>query len=237
VVGAVLLALTPAAHAVGPCGGTVGLSSDNVYRGISLTDGRPAALADTHCEFGDGWVAGAGATSVHLPGRSRNAQLALYLDHRWQIDDDWSAKVGAVHYDAFRHGREDGLRYDEVNVALGYRGFWRASIAWSPNATDMYFGGSGKTHRTTWVETTFHRPLVGRLSTDLGLGIAMPGGRGEHSYRYGSIGASYGIGDVYLYASRIWTDSLTWSYDYFGQTYTATLPSEATWVGSVIWSF
>jgi hypothetical protein len=215
----------------------MGFSSDNVYRGISLTDGRPSALADAHCSFGDGWVAGAGFASVHLAGRSRNAQLGAYLDRRWQIDDDWSAKLGIVHYDAFRHGREDGLRYDEVNAVLGYRGSWRATIAWSPNATDMYFGGSGKTHRTAWAETTFHRALVDRLSLDVGLGIARPGGRGERSYRYGSIGASYGIGDVYLYASRIWTDSVAWSYAYLGQEFIATLPSQARWVGSVVWTF
>ncbi|MGN6519895.1 MAG: hypothetical protein ACTHK2_10785 [Dokdonella sp.] len=236
-VGAVLLALTPVAHAAGRCGGAVGLSSDNLYRGTSLTDGRPAWFADGHCEFADGWVAGASISTVHLPTRGRNAQLGLYLDRRWQLDDDWSAKIGAVHYDAFHHGRAEGLRYDELNAVIGYRGFWRASIAWSPNATDLYFGGAGTTHRTVWAETTFHRPLAGRLSADLGLGIALPGGQGERSYRYGSIGASYAIGDVYFYASRIWTDSLSWSFDYLGETYTATSPSNAQWVGSVVWSF
>jgi uncharacterized protein (TIGR02001 family) len=237
VAGVVLFAFAPGARALGPCGGAVGVSTDNIYRGISLTDGRPAALADAHCEFGNGWVAGIGATSVHLSGRARNAQLGLYLDRRWQLDDDWSAKLGVLHYDAVRHGRRDGLRYDELNATVGWRAFWRASITWSPNATDMYFGGSGKTHRSAWAETTFHRPIAGRLAADLGLGIAVPGGRGERSYRYGSIGASYGAGDVYLYASRIWTDSLVWSYEFLGDRFTATLSSQAEWVGSVVWSF
>ncbi|HEU4615419.1 MAG TPA: hypothetical protein VFS15_25165 [Kofleriaceae bacterium] len=231
-----LLAALPCARAA-TCGGAVGVTSDNVYRGISLTDARPSALVDVHCAFGDGWIAGAGISSVHLPGRSRNAQLGFYLDRRWQLDDDWSAKLGAVHYDAFRHGRADGLRYDEVNAVLGYRGSWRATLAWSPNATDMYFGGSGKAHRTVWAETTYHRPLVDRLSVDVGVGIAAPGGWGQRSYRYGSVGASYGIGSVYFYASRIWTDSLTWSYRYLGDPFTATLPSQSRWVGSVVWSF
>jgi hypothetical protein len=233
----VLLVLAVPGVSAADCAGLVGVSSDNIYRGVSLTDGRPAWLADGHCRFGDGWVGGVAAGAVHLPGRARDAQLSLYLDRRWQLDEDWSAKLGAVHYDALHHGREDGLRYDELDAAIGYRAFWRASIAWSPNATDMYFGGSGKTHRAVWVETTFHRPLVGRLSADLGLGIARPDGPGQRTYRYGSVGASYGIGDVYFYASRIWTDSLTWSFQYLGQTYTATSPSEARWVGSLVWSF
>jgi hypothetical protein len=87
------------------------------------------------------------------------------------------------------------------------------------------------------VETTFHRPLVGRLAADAGLGLSIPGGEGESSYRYASIGLSYGIGDVNIYASRIWTDSISWEYVYLGSTNVMRLPSHADWVGTIVWTF
>jgi uncharacterized protein (TIGR02001 family) len=228
------------------CGGAIGLGSDNVYRGISLGGGEPAWITDAHCRVADGWIAGMGADRVLLAGRSPNAQLNVYVDRHWQFDDDWSGKVGAVHYDGAHHGRRDGLRYDEVNAAFGYKAFWRVSVSVSPNASDLYFtnsippsvsDGAGKSHWATSVETTLHRPLIGRLAADAGLGLLIPGGKGASSYRYGSIGLSYGIGDISLYASRIWTDSISWEYSYLGATFVMRQPSRADWVGTVVWAF
>jgi uncharacterized protein (TIGR02001 family) len=229
----------------GDCGGAIGLASDNIYRGISLGGGKPAWIVDAHCRIGDGWVAGAGAGRVLLAGRRPNLQLGLYVDRHWQFDDDWSAKVGATHYDGARRGRRDGLRYDEINAVLGYKSFWRASVSVSPNASDLYFtnsippasDGAGESHWATSVETTFHRPLMDRLAADTGIGVLIPEGKGESSYRYASIGLSYAIGDVSLYASRIWTDSISWEYHYLGQTFVMRQPPHADWVGTIVWTF
>jgi uncharacterized protein (TIGR02001 family) len=227
------------------CGGAIGLGSDNVYRGISLGGRNPAWIVDAHCRLSDGWIAGASAGRVQLAGRGPNAQLALYVDRHWRLDDDWSGKIGVMHYDAAHRARRDGLRYDEVNATLGYRGFWRVSLAISPNASNLYYTnaiapvseGAAKSHWAALVETTFHRPLMGRLAADAGLGLSIPGGKGESSYRYASIGLSYGIGDISLYASRIWTDTISWEFSYLGDTYVMRLPSHAAWVGTAVWSF
>ena len=243
-IAAVLALLALDAHAA-DCGGAVGLGSDNVYRGISLGGRHPSWIVDGHCRFDDGWVAGAGGSRVRLEGRRPNAQLSLYVDRNWQIDDDWGGKIGVVHYDGARRGRRDGLRYDEINAALGYKGFWRVSVAISPNATNLYFtnaiaplpDGAGKSHWATSAEMTFHQPLIGRLAADTGIGVSIPGGKGESSYRYANIGLSYGIGDVNLYASRIWTDSISWEYQNLGETFVMRLPSHADWVATVIWTF
>jgi uncharacterized protein (TIGR02001 family) len=232
-----LAGFAPAGALARDCGGSIGAATDNVYRGISLTNDEPAWLVDAHCAFGRGWIAGAGATQVRLPGRSTNAQFSFYLDRRWQFDDDWGGKIGLVHYDAPAHAREDGLRYDEINATVGYRSFWRATVALSPNATDLYFGGKGKSHFTAWAETTFHQPIVERLAADVGFGISKPGGEGEKSYRYASAGLSYSVGDVYFYATHIWTDTLSWAYTFENVEYNATLPSHGRWVGAVVWSF
>lgn len=245
---AVVLALAslPLDAWAGNCGGAIGLGSDNIYRGISLGGGEPAWIVDAHCRVADGWIAGAGAGRVSLAGRRPNLQLALYVDRHWQFDEDWSGKVGVVHYDAARYGKRDDLRYDEINAVLGYKAFWRVSVSVSPNASDLYFTNSippavsesaSKSHWATSVETTFHRPLIDRLAADAGVGLSIPGGKGESSYRYASVGLSYGIGDVNLYASRIWTDTISWEYTFIGETFVMRRPSHADWVGTVVWTF
>ena len=238
-------AAIPVSARVSDCGGAIGLGSDNVYRGISLGGRNPAWIVDAHCRVADGWIAGVSAGRVQLAGRNPNAQLALYLDRHWQLDDDWSGKIGVMHYDGAHGGRRDGLRYDELNAALGYRSFWRVSLAVSPNASDLYYtnalapvsAGPLKSHWAASVETTFHRPLAGRLAADAGLGLSVPGGKGESSYRYASIGLSYGIGDISVYASRIWTDTISWEFSYLGDTFVMRQPSHAAWVGTAVWTF
>ena len=242
---AVVLLAAPLVADAADCGGALGFATDNVYRGVSLSGERPAWLLDGHCAFASGWVAGVAANRVHLVGRSANAQVSVYLDRRWQFADGWSAKVGAVHYDAASRAGQDGLRYDELNAAIGYRGRWTASIGVSPNATDLYFRGAmppiagieQRTYRNVWVEGTVHQPLVGRLALDAGAGIAFPGGSGNSDYRYGSLGLVWGTGDVYVYATRLWTESIRWRFEYLGTPMEAALPQRNGWVASMVWAF
>ena len=102
VLAACLLA-TSHAHAEG-LGGALGFANDNVYRGISLTAGRPAWLADLHYDLGTDWVIGLGGTAERPPRRSATAQVTAYIDRRWQLNEDWASKVGAIHYDGAGQG-------------------------------------------------------------------------------------------------------------------------------------
>lgn len=228
------------------CGGTAGIATDNLHRGVSLSGERPAWFVAGHCEPAPGWVAGLAVSRVHLVGRRGNLQLTLYLDRRWQLADDWSAKLGIVHYDASERGGADGLRYDELNAAIGFRGRWRASIALSPNTTDVYYRGAmppmpglaTRRYRTLWVESTLHQPLAdGQWALDAGIGAAFPAGQGNSHYSYASLGLRWSAGDVYLYGARLWTESVRWRFDFFGQSYEAALPARNGWMGTAVWSF
>lgn len=235
-----------AAGTAAACGGAVGFASDNVLRGASLSDERPAWLVDAHCEPARDWVAGVAASRVHLVGRSANVQWSAYVDRRWQFGQDWSAKAGATHYDAARRAGIDGLRYDEVNAAIGYRGRWRASIAFAPNATDVYYRGKlppapglpMRRYRAYWLESTMHQPLGdGRFAIDAGAGIAFPGGDHNSRYRYGSIGLRWQLGDAAIYATHVWTGAIRWRVEWLGQTYEMALPPRSAWVGTILWAF
>lgn len=238
-------ALAVAGKAVA-CGGSVGVSTDNLLRGSSLSGERPAWLLDLHCEPAAGWIAGLGASRVHLVGRSANIQWSTYLDRRWQVGEDWAAKVGVAHYDGARRAGEDGLRYDEVNAAIGFRGRWRLSVAFSPNATDIYYRGAlapvpalaPTRNRMTWVETTLHQPFMdSRLALDAGVGVAIPSGDRGSSYRYGNVGVRWQWRDASFFVTRIHTSAIRWRFELLGLTYEMDLPPRNAWMGTIVWGF
>lgn len=233
VLAAGLLAASPT-HA-GGWGGALGFASDNVYRGISLTAGRPAWIVDLHGDLGANWVVGLGGSAERPPGQSAAAQVAAYVDRRWQLDEDWAAKVGAVHYDSLGNARGGHFSYDEINAAIGYRGRWRASIALSPNAGIPYAARYRRSGFGAWAELVFQQPIADRLSADIGVGYADMEQNGARNYRYGSVGLSYRAGDAYLYLTRIWTSPYIGVYP--GKPYAANPSPGARWVVSVIWNF
>lgn len=228
IAGLLLAASSMAAQARG-WGGAVGYATDNVYRGVSQSSGRPAWLADLHYGFGDGWVAGLGASQERPPFQSPGTQFTLYLDRHWQLDEDWSAKLGLVHYESPQNVWRDELNYNELTAAIGYRGRWRLSLALSPDTPGIFSGLGAPTGFAAVTELTYSQPLAGRLSANAGLGYAHLQAAGL-DYRYGSAGLGYGIGDVYLYSSLLWATSSALRYNTGARERTR-------WVTTLLWAF
>lgn len=114
----VLWGLLCAADACAQVSGRVAAVSDYRYRGISLSDNRPAAQASIAYDGIDGWYAGAFASTLRLrlqPQADPGAQLVTYLGYghrlrgnlRWEIGAEYAAFVGHSDYD-----------YPEVYVGL-----------------------------------------------------------------------------------------------------------------------
>jgi len=214
-------------------GGALGYGNDNVYRGVSLTQGRAAWLADLHYDFGDGWVAGVGASSERPPFQEAGAQLQWYADRRWQIDDDWAAKVGVVHYDSPSNVWRKELDYNELTATIGWRGRWRLALTLSPDTPGAYGSDDGETPigYAASVELGYSRPLVGRLGFNAGLGYYDLHRVADLGYGYGSVGLSYGIGDVYVYSSLLWAETGLNNYSF------AADEPRTRWVTTVVWTF
>ncbi|UXI66513.1 hypothetical protein [Tahibacter amnicola] len=223
-------------------GGSLGMATDNVQRGRSLSSGLPAWLADAHYS-GERWLFGLGATAERPPGQKAGVQLAAYADRRFRLGDDWAAKLGVVHYESPRNRWEIYSHYDEAVAAVGYRDRWRMSVAVSPNQAlyDMtdYTGrhaGKGKPRgfyrrgTVVYAEATWHQPLFAGLSLELGAGYADVRPLPAQDYAYGNAGLSYALGDVTLYTSLLWTNSPAMG--------TVTKPMDRRqWVTTVLWSF
>jgi uncharacterized protein (TIGR02001 family) len=110
----VLWALLSCADACAQVSGSATLVSDYRFRGVSLSDGRPAAQLGVAWERDDGWYAGAFASSTRLYGRA-GTQLLGYLGYARRLRGDLSWEAGAE-YAAFSSYSRDN--YPEVYFGL-----------------------------------------------------------------------------------------------------------------------
>jgi hypothetical protein len=215
--------------------GSIGFGSDNIYRGRSLTINQPTWLVDIHCIFASDWTVGVGATAERTMRQSATAQITWYINRRWQLNDDWATNVGIVHYESPWNVYRDNLRYDGLNAAISYGAHWRVSLALSPNSPGLLYGPNARSDAAAWVELSYHRALVDRLSADIGIGYADLQQTVFHSYTYGSAGLDYGVGEVVFYLTRVWTSRPSNSYPQ--NRYPAATSTSARWTSSVVWNF
>lgn len=209
-----LLPLWPAAcPAAVDAGGSVALTADDVYRGISMTCGHPAAQADVHArELGSsGWAAFVGAWgSAGLSGVACGSakELDLYTGFNLALNADLSATITYTHY-AFPGGgygnpHLSGGRYDYDQLGTSWDVVDRLylTLAWTPDA--LRYVPYEESFRTLRDRSAFayglewHQPLVSWLSLTAGAGydqMADPFGTG---YGFWSLGLTHSTGPFEL---------------------------------------
>jgi uncharacterized protein (TIGR02001 family) len=227
-----LIALTAPALANDRWGGSLGVTSDYRLRGISQSDGSPAAQADVHYESALGWFAGVWASTARLyRGESQTVQLNAFLGLRWVIDDDWSAKLALSHYahpwDAIaRH-----YDYDDVTAGAAWRDRLFFSATWSPNTSIISSRRGIQLNRSALTyDLTGRQPLVERLSAVVGVGyydITELAGRG---YWYGSAGLTYDLQNLHFDVSRVMNSGAAREL-FYGDA------AEDRWTATVMWTF
>lgn len=141
-----LLSLRPAVcPAAVDAGGSLALTADDVYRGVSQTCGHPAAQADLHLrERGStGWAAFAGVwgsagLSTSECGSAR--ELEAYAGYSLALGTDVNATFTYTRY-AFPGGgygnpHLSGHRYDydQVGMSWGFLDRLYVTVSWTPNA-------------------------------------------------------------------------------------------------------
>ncbi len=122
-------------------GGTFGLVSDYVFRGVTQTRGSAALQGGVHWRHDDTWLAGAWASTVDPnPGAGPTVELNLYAGVRRQLVSDWAARLVAIHYSYPNSNTAVNWNYDEVAASLAFRDRLAATIAWSPNYSSYGYG-------------------------------------------------------------------------------------------------
>lgn len=202
-----LWALRPAVCTAGvDAGGSVALTADDVYRGVSQTCGHPAAQADVHLRergasywaaFAGVWGS-AGLSSSPCGGAK---ELDLYAGYSLALTPDLGLTLTYTRY-AFPGGGYDnphlsGFRYDYDQLGMSWSLWERLylTLAWTPDALQYErYAGSLEIEQSRGAfayGAEWHQPLLSWLSLTAGAGydrMADPFGTG---YGFWSVGLTH----------------------------------------------
>lgn len=199
-------------------GGSLALTSDYIYHGISQTCGDPAAQADVHYRSAGGQAAaelfggiwGSAGLAQAACGKAR--EVDLYAGYTAALGPDASATLMYTHYEypggAYTLERLAGHRYDYD--ALEAQWAWQdrvyLTLAWTPDALrrSMEYGVARNRSALSY-GVQLHQPLRSGFSLSAGVGydqIADPAGTG---YGFWSTGVGYALGVVQLQAAYVGT--------------------------------
>jgi uncharacterized protein (TIGR02001 family) len=160
---ATLLLYTCASGAAAQFSGTLTAVSDYRYRGITFSDGKPAAQGGVTYDDPTGWYAGAFGSTVRFSpsgGSSANLQAIVYAGYAARLPSGVSLEAGGD-YSVFA-GSSD-LNYGEVFVG-GATENLNARIYYSPR----YFGQSSN---AIYGEINASQPLIDRVRLHLHVGL------------------------------------------------------------------
>lgn len=207
-----LLGARAASGALAPddFGGSLALTSDDIYHGISQTCGRPAAQADLHFRssggqtpdefFAGAWAsAGLGGSDC---GQAREANF--YAGYSFAPTPNSSATLTYTHYiypgGSYTLAPLAGYRYDYD--ALEAQWAWQdevyLTVGWTPDALHLEYHTFQRNRSALSYGLQLHHPLVWGVSLAAGVGydeMADPNGVG---YAFWNLGLGYALGPVEL---------------------------------------
>ena len=194
--------LAPGAHALNlgdelSLGGSLALTSDYIYRGVSESNNHAAVQGDLHLAANGGTFAGLWASTRDRrldPGGSYDGEI--YLGHRFELTSAWNATVSArSHY--FGEGRlEASDDYQEVAGTLTYLDSLTMSLSVIPNAVRYWFYRR-LTRSAAWnADASGQWGIAGGLFATAGAGYYRSLGTGAGlqratGYAYGNAGLAY----------------------------------------------
>ena len=212
-------------------GGSVGLTSDYLVRGVSRSDHDPSLQADVHFAMANGFLAGVFVSSVQVaPGEKRNAELSAFVGFSWEGQSSWRSKLVASHYTYPWNPAGSKYDYDELNADVGFSDWVTLAAMYSPNAPLYipYRGLVAVAAKST--ELNFQIPLLRKLNANAGVGFAHLSGPDGGGYSYWSLGCTYDLAPVTL--TLAYVDTSYGATDLYYES-----AARNRWTGTIIWRF
>ena len=178
-------------------GGNLAVTSNYIYRGVSESNGNPAAQVDLHAGTADGSFIGVwGSTRDHNFEPYASYDLELYLGHRFALSNAWGATLSARSRYYVGGHQEVSDDYQEITASVSYLDAWSVSVTAIPNAVQYWFYRRlGRT--PAWVADTAGQWLIaGGFYLTGGAGYyyssgSGPGIRAANGYAYANAGVAY----------------------------------------------
>ena len=170
--------------------GSLGGTSDFVFRGLSLTRGKPAAQASIDVEFPKEFYVGAFvATCDPNHGPSPPVEMDFWAGRYWRVSQDFSADFRVSEYTYPDDPRHVNYNRTEFTGTLGYKNQLFLAAIYSPN-TKAVGSSPGYQEGNAWaLEISGRHPFNEIFSVSAGLG-------------------HYGLQDVYKDSYNYWNVTL-----------------------------
>jgi uncharacterized protein (TIGR02001 family) len=151
--------------------GSVGGTSDFVFRGLSLTRGKPAAQASLDVEFPKEFYVGAFvATADPNPGPSPNLEMDLWAGRYWNVSENFSADLRLSQYTYPDDPRRVSYNRSEITGTVGYRNQLFLAAIYSPNTKALGSSGGYEEGNVWAVEVSARKSLTEHFSISGGFG-------------------------------------------------------------------
>lgn len=134
------------------------VTSDYVYRGVTYSDGDPAAQLGVDFSVESGFFAGTWGSTIDIangPGRQRDFQVNYYLGYMHDVSERWSLSGSVVAYTFPGTTGEFDYDYEEISLSANYNDRFWLEYSWSP---DIYDTGYDTHH----VEALVEYPIAGQ---------------------------------------------------------------------------
>lgn len=164
---------SPAVRAEGTSivAGSIGGTTDFVFRGLSLTRGKPAAQASIDVEFPKEFYVGAFlATCDPNVGPSPGVEIDVWAGRYWRFAEKYSADLRLSQYTYPDDPRRRSYNRTEITGTLGYRNQLFVAAIYSPN-TEAVASSPGYDEGNAWaLELSGRYPFNDRLAVSAGIG-------------------------------------------------------------------
>ena len=189
-------------------GGSVGVTSDYLVRGISRSDHAGALQADIYSASDSGLIGGLSASTTRISADDhRNAELSAFVGFAWSGRRSWRARILASHYSYPWNDVGSHYNYDELSINVGFREWLDLDVVYLPNAPRYvkYVGLVAVSERSA--ELNFRTPSRHGWAGAAGIGYADLSGPDGTGYMYWSAGGVYDLAPWSLSLSYVSTNS------------------------------
>ena len=175
-------------------GGSIGLTSDYLVRGISRNTHEAAIQADLHVASDSGLLGGVFASTTRFNGDdTRDVEFEAFIGFAWAERGPWRTKILASHYEYPWNGSGSQYNHDELDLDVTYGEALGVALSYSPNSPHSvdFVGLTGVPAKS--VEIDWNTARRHDITGSAGVGYSIIGGPGGAGYAYWSLGAAYDV--------------------------------------------
>jgi uncharacterized protein (TIGR02001 family) len=152
--------------------GSLGATPDFIFRGLSLTRGKPAAQGSVEVEFPREFYVGAFAATVDPnPGPSPGLEIDAWVGKYWPLSEDYSLDLRLSQYVYPDDPRRVSYNRTELTTTLGFRNRAFLAASYSPNTDAIGTAPGYDENGETWaLELSARHAFDDRWAVSAGFG-------------------------------------------------------------------